>query len=55
MPRMTIAGALQLMKHRQYQVREIGKAPQRWRRILDALRPGILRKFSAIARKHGLL
>ena len=54
---MTVQEAIQLVKLHQYQVREIGRQPGRWRRprSLDEVRPSILRKFSAIARKHGLL
>ena len=57
LPAMTVQEAIQLVKLHQYQVREIGKAPGRWRRprTLDELRPGILRKLSPIARKRGLL
>jgi hypothetical protein len=56
-PAMTVQEAIQLLKLHQYQVREIGKCPGRWRRprSLDEVRPGILRKFSAIARSRGLL
>ncbi len=57
LPAMTVQEALQLLKLHQYQVREIGRKPGRWRRprTLDEARPAILRAFSAIARKHGLL
>lgn len=52
LPAMTVQEAIQLVKLHQYQVREIGKCPGRWRRprSLDELRPGILRKLSAIGR-----
>jgi hypothetical protein len=57
LPAMTVQEALQLLKLHQYQVREIGRKPGRWRRprSLDEVRPTILRKFSVIARRHGLL
>ncbi|MGZ9015013.1 MAG: hypothetical protein ACXW26_01150 [Allosphingosinicella sp.] len=54
---MTVQEAIQLLKLHQYQVREIGRKPGRWRRPrnLDEVRGNILRKFSAVARKRGLL
>jgi hypothetical protein len=57
LPPMTIAEALSLIKLHQYQVREIGRAPGRWRRPrnLEEVRGSILRKFSAVARKRGLI
>ncbi|HEX8481385.1 MAG TPA: hypothetical protein VF650_05750 [Allosphingosinicella sp.] len=57
LPAMTVPDAIQLLKLHQYQVREIGRRPGRWRRprTLDEVRPAILRTFSAIARKRGLL
>lgn len=56
-PAMTVQEAIQLVKLHQYQVREIGREPGRWRRprSFEEVRPDILRKFSAIARKRGLL
>jgi hypothetical protein len=56
-PAMTVQEAIQLLRLHQYQVRETGRKPGRWRRprTLEELRPEILRQFSAIARKSGLL
>lgn len=55
LPAMTVQEAIQLVKLHQYQVREIGKAPGRWRRprSLDELRPDILRKLAPFARTSG--
>ena len=57
MPRMTVQEALQLMRLHQSQVRGTGRAPGRWTRprTLEEVKPGILRAFSVIARRRGLL
>lgn len=53
--RMTVDEALQLLRLHQFQVREIGKAPGRRPRIrtFEEMRPGILRKWSVLARRRG--
>jgi hypothetical protein len=57
LPRMTIAEAIHLVHMQKRRMLELGRKPGRWRRprTLDEVRPSILRKFSAIARKRGLL
>lgn len=57
LPRMTIAEAIHLLHLQQRRMLELGRKPGRWKRprTLDEVREGILRKFSVIARKRGLI
>ena len=57
LPRMTIAEAIHLVHMQKRRMLELGRKPGRWKRprTLDEVRGSILRKFSAIARRRGLL
>ena len=57
LPRMTIAEAIHLLHLQKRRMLELGRQPGRWKRprSLDEVRASILRKFSAIARKRGLI
>lgn len=57
LPRMTIAEAIHLLHLQKRRMLELGRKPGRWKRprTLDEVHDSILRKFSVIARKRGLI
>ena len=57
LPRMTVAEAIHLLHMQKRRMLELGQKPGRWKRprTLDEVRGRILRKFSAIARRRGLI
>jgi hypothetical protein len=57
LPQMTIAEAIHLLHMQKRRMLELGRPPGRWKRprALDEVRASILRKFSVIARKRGLI